>query len=550
MGSRRHPGFGTLDGENFGEGTAFADGYAWYRRTFTLNGPWLDQHLRLNFLAAGYSAEVWVDGIHLGKHEGASGPFSLVIPARRRTRGRHSLVVRVFRRASYPDYATGEDPISDDLEVPYKPVDYWPYAGLTRTVWLEGVAPTSITKVLLAGVGDRLIARVVVENHGRDAFVGTVQLDPGRASRVSPVSKTVRVAASTATVVAFDLGVSRAPRWSPSRPTMITAQASLHTRGDRHHRARQVDQLTATYGLRDLAVKGSSLQLDGTDLFLKGMSWHEETAAHGRSMTVAEYDLELGHVTDLGANFIRNCVYTRHPYVYDWADRHGVMVMDDIDTMWLNTAQEKLQTEEYGLCRAMALTMAWNQHNHPSVILWGLENESEIDPDGAPVYRAWLADLKAAVKSVDLSQRPVTWSSSTTADPAFDIADVIGINEYFGYFYGQSAQMGPAMDTVHAAYPDKPILITENGTYSIPGQHGPATEAGNEEWQAEYIADHWDQVVERQSFMCGYTLWVLKDYKERNGYNQAYNGVSVLGLLTFDTETEKVAYGRFRGLTS
>ncbi|MEW2048742.1 glycoside hydrolase family 2 TIM barrel-domain containing protein [Streptomyces sp. NPDC005476] len=98
--------------------------------------------------------------------------------------------------------------------------------------------------------------------------------------------------------------------------------------------------------------------------------------------------------------------------------------MDDIDTMWLNTAQEKLQTERYGLARALTLTMAWNQHNHPSVILWSLQNESEIDPAGAPVYRSWLADLKAAVKSVDLTARPVTWASNTSNDPAFDLADV------------------------------------------------------------------------------------------------------------------------------
>ena len=113
-------------------------------------------------------------------------------------------------------------------------------------------------------------------------------------------------------------------------------------------------------------------------------------------MTIPEYDTELGRVLDVGANFIRNAVYNRHPYVYEWADKHGVMVMDDIDTMWLNTTQEREQTEAYGLARAMALTMAWNQHNRPSVILWGLQNESAIDPLGAPVYRAWLADLKAA----------------------------------------------------------------------------------------------------------------------------------------------------------
>lgn len=84
------PGLGTLDGTDFGTGSAFNDGYAWYRRTLQLDHHRRDRHLRLNFLAVGYSADVWLDGIHLGAHEGASSPFSLPIPARIRAVGRHN----------------------------------------------------------------------------------------------------------------------------------------------------------------------------------------------------------------------------------------------------------------------------------------------------------------------------------------------------------------------------------------------------------------------------------------------------------------------------
>lgn len=541
--------FGSLDGSSFGQGSAFRDGFAWYRREVHLSGQWRERHLRLNFLAVGYSADVWIDGVYLGKHEGASAPFSMPLPAMKRSGDWHTLAVRVFRRASYTSYTGPAAAVTDDLEIPYKPVDYWPYAGITHSAWLEGVAPTSISKVLIALLDGRLVARVIVENHGVTNFTGTVKFDPGEKSFATAVSVKISVPAGKAIVIPFDIAIAPAPRWSPSVPNMLTAHASLSTSNQRAHSGEDViDGLTATYGLRDLRVTDGSLQIDGSAVFLKGLNWHEETAASGRAMTLREYDTELDHVLDLGANFVRNCVYNRHPYVYDWADAHGVMVMDDIDTMWLNTEQERLQTEVYGLSRAMALNMAWNQHNHPSVILWGLQNESEIDPGGAPVYRAWLAQLKSAVNAVDLTKRPVTWASSTTNDPAFDLADVIGFNEYFGYFYGQSADLGPAIETVHAAYPDKPILITENGTWALSGNHGSATQQGTEEWQANYIADHWKQVVARRSFMAGYTLWVLKDYKERAGYNQAYNGVSVMGLLTFDIESKKLAYDKFRSL--
>ena len=44
----------------------------------------------------------------------------------------------------------------------------------------------------------------------------------------------------------------------------------------------------------------------------------------------------------------------------------------------------------------------------------------------------------------------MTWASSTSNDPAFDLADVVGFNEYFGYFYGETADLSPTLDAVHA----------------------------------------------------------------------------------------------------
>ena len=154
--------------------------------------------------------------------------------------------------------------------------------------------------------------------------------------------------------------------------------------------------------------------------------------------------------------------------------------------------------------------------------------------------------MKAAVKAVDLTDRPVTWASHTTNDPAFDLADIVGFNEYFGYFYGRNEDLGPAIDAVHARYPDKPLMITENGSWSFFGHHGPETEVGTEEWQAANFRSHWAQVVERADYVAGYFFWVLKDYKQRAGYNQEYNGISEMGALAFDATTRRLVCDEIR----
>ena len=84
------------------------------------------------------------------------------------------------------------------------------------------------------------------------------------------------------------------------------------------------------------------------------------------------------------------------------------------------------------------------------MVLRGLPNESEVDN---VTHRAWL-------------------------------------NEYFGYFYGKDEDLGPAIDAVAAAHPGKPIPITENGTWPVPGHHGGADVEGTEERQAEKFRKH------------------------------------------------------------
>ena len=103
------PGFGGYDGSRFGQGTAFADGYAWYRVEVRTPASWAARHVRLAFLAANYRADIWLNGRHLGAHEGGHAPFALPVGDALRPGRPNLLAVRVHRRASYEDY-TPEQP--------------------------------------------------------------------------------------------------------------------------------------------------------------------------------------------------------------------------------------------------------------------------------------------------------------------------------------------------------------------------------------------------------------------------------------------------------
>ncbi|MBV9795315.1 MAG: beta-galactosidase [Actinobacteria bacterium] len=528
-------GFGAYDGRGYGSGTAFQDGYAWYRTGFEGPAAWSGRFVKLCFLGVNYAASVYVDGTLAGEHEGGHTPFAVDITPMIRPGAVNQLAVRVYRRPWYGPGLTKDDAISGPTELPPKPVDYWPYAGLTRSVFIEATAPVTVSKLVTSARDGRLAAAAVVFNHGTEPVRRRLILDPGAGTGGAPVGQELSLAPDEVRVVRAELPIPAASPWSPADPRLYQLTARLEADGAAG------DSLVARYGMRAMEVVGSRLYLNGEPVFLKGLNWHEETPERGRSMTRADYDRLLEVAADLGANFLRNCGYTRHPDFYRAADERGMLVCDETDNFWVEAGQQQLQAR-YGLSAALVAAMVWNQVNHACVVLWSLQNESATgDRD---TYRTWIAQLRDAAR-IDPQRRPVTWASSTSWDPAFDLADVIGFNEYFGYFYGRDDDLGRTIDTVHRQYPRSPILITENGSYADLGRHGRRSETGTEEWQADKLRRHWRQVAARPGYVAGYTYWVLADYKQRMHYNHNLNGISAMGLLTFDGH-RRAAYDTFR----
>jgi beta-glucuronidase len=542
-------GFGSYDGSRYGTGTAFRDGYAWYRAGFRAPGMWSGRFVKICFLGVNYSASVYLNGTLVAEHEGGHTPFAMDASAVIRPGARNLLAVQVYRRPWYRPGVTGPEAISCRTELPHKPVDYWPYAGITRGVFLEATAQVTVSKLITSARHGRLAVAAVVFNHGDGPARRRLILDPGTGTDGTPVSQDVALASGEARVVSAELPIPGARPWSPADPRLyrLTArlQADGSVAGGAEENGRAADDLAVRYGMRAVEVTGGRLCLNGEPVFLKGLNWHEETPERGRTMRRQDYDQILDIAADLGVNFLRSCGYTRHPDFYRAADEHGMLVCDETDNFWVDSRQQRIQGR-YGLSAALVAAMVWNQVNHPCVVLWSLHNESETT-DRA-VYRAWISQLRAVATSIDPQRRPVTWASSTSWDPAFDLADVIGFNEYFGYFYGHDADLGRTLDAVHRQYPGSPILVTENGSYADLGRHGSPAETGTEEWQADKLRQHWQQVTARADRVAGYTYWLLKDYKQRMNYNHDLNGISAMGLLTFDgrRRTAYAAYAAFR----
>ncbi|WP_435095630.1 glycoside hydrolase family 2 protein [Halarchaeum sp. P4] len=537
------PEFWSYDG-TYGVGTAFRDGYAWYRTRFDAPESWARMTTQLGFLGANVTADVYLNGVHLGTHQGADVPFVLDAERALRPGAENVLAVRCHRRRWWSSYtASVPVPVSDATDVPPNPVDYWPYAGLVRGVYLEATPRVSVRKLLVDAREGELAVDAVLVNHREEAVTTTLRLDPGDGTGGEVVTRDVTIAPGDVRVPTLTASIPDADAWTLDSPTTYEARATLDG-------GTETDSLATTYGVRTVATAGSRLRVNGDPVFLKATNWHEEDPPRARSLIDGGYKRVLDRAADLGVNMLRNSHYTRHPAFYETADERGVHVVDEAQNVWLRPSQQWVQLRDYGLSRALVAAMVWHQHNHPSVALWSLQNESTANDW---VYAEWIRDLREAARTLDRQARPITWAAAHPDDPAYEFADVLGLNEYFGFFYGENDDLGPALDALHERHPQKPILVTENGTWSAPELRGPpsnaASEAGTPEWQAAALRSHWQQVtdVERVDYMAGYTFWVLRDYKQRNNYNRfEYNGVSTMGLRSLDGETATLAYDTYR----
>ena len=124
--------------------------------------------------------------------------------------------------------------------------------------------------------------------------------------------------------------------------------------------------------------------------------------------------------------------------------------------------------------------------NRASVILWSVGNETPCTEARTRFLRTLVADARAAdptrLLTAALEHHPAGTHGERIDDPLGADLDVLGLNEYVGWYDGLPAKC----DTLgwSAAY-DKPIVVSEFGADAKAGMHGDALTRFSEEYQAD-----------------------------------------------------------------
>jgi beta-glucuronidase len=318
--------------------------------------------------------------------------------------------------------------------------------------------------------------------------------------------------------------------WSPEKPEALRRARGG---GDRQRRAERI-------GFRTIETKGQKILLNGKPVFLRGVSIHAEAPLRaGRVFSEGDATVLLTWAKEMGCNFVRLAHYPHDEAMTRAADRLGLLVWSEVPVYW---AVQWENPVAYSNAEQQVATMIERDHNRASIILWSMANETPL----GDARTRFLASLAAKARELDptrlITAALLTHYSdpSTIAidDPLGQYLDVIGCNEYIGWYDGAPTKADHInFTTIY----DKPMVISEFGAEAPYGRHGGDDTVWTEEMQAN-VYRHQIPMLQRIPFLQGMTAWILVDFRSPRrplaGIQDYYNRKGVFS----DRGEKKQAY--------
>lgn len=547
-------------------------GVGWYRLAFEVPRDMGGKRAFLQFDAASRTAEVWLNGKRLGSHAGGFSRFRFDATAALKPGAMNTLLVRVDNTAPDAGNATADVlPLAGDFFV---------HGGLYRPVSL--IVTDDVHLDLLDHGGSGVYATTKAIGDGRAAVSVKLRArnDAGRPARVQAVVRladaagVVKAEQRRALTLAGRAGAEASVTLDVADPHLWDGVADpyLHRLSVELAGAdgRVLDRVEQPFGIREVRIDPErGLFLNGKPLRLHGVGYHQDREGKGWAVSEADIAEDVAIMREMGANSIRLTHYQHGQPIHDLADRHGLLVWDEIPLVsrWtMGTATTASDGLRANAAQQMRELIRQNG-NHPSVIAWGIANEVDFgksipifitNKDGpAPDPMPLLAELNAIAKAEDPS-RPTAIATCCEGRLLGDAevpitagaADVSGANRYFGWYYGDPAGLGPHLDALRAARSNQPLSVSEYGAGGATSIHtdnplgGDVDQRGRnqpEEYES-YIHETAWAALSGKPYLWATWLWNSFDFATTRRREGDAVDINTKGLVTYDRAIRKDAY--------
>jgi beta-glucuronidase len=530
-------------------------GWVLYQRDVIVPKGWSEERFLIRAEAATHKGRIYVNDEYLTEHSGGYTPFEADITHLVSAGEKFRLTIAVNNELTFETIPPGM--VSVDNSTGRKTQtymhDFYNYAGLARSVWLYSVPKQHITDVtVVTDVEDTTgLIHYDVKVSGSSNSTGSV--------KVSVIDEDGNVV-SNATGAKGTAEVADVNLWQPGAGYLYQFEVSIVDSDDK-----VVDTYSVATGVRTVEVKGKEFLINGKPFYFTGFGAHEDSEIRGKGHDQAYmvHDFQLRKW--MGANSFRTSHYPYAEEVMDFADRNGVVVIDETAAVGLNIAlQGGVQGAPAETWVALNTSIAHEQSirelisrdkNHPSIVMWIIANEPAAQEEGAREYFEPLAKLTRELEP----SRPVSYANQGAATPEtdliMDLFDVTCINRYFGW-YQQTGDLEAAEIALEEELRlwqetyDQPIIMTEYGADTLAGLHSILAVPFSEEFQVDML-DMYHRVFDRIDAMAGEHVWNFADFQTSIGIRRVDGNKK--GVFTRDRKPKAAAHSlkkRWTGLAA
>ena len=531
-----------------------------------------NNHMFLKFYGSARNTEVLIDGEKVGTHVGGYSAF--VFDISDYVKGKNQITIT----ANVTNMDTTSIPIN---------VDYTQWGGIYRDVELISTEDQYIATedygndgiyvdYSLQGNTAAVKLRTELSNKAEEAknLKLVTEIQDADGNQVSADERTVMVDANT-TAETFETNyrIPSVHLWNGTEdPYLYTMKVEVYDESGEN----LLDTVSKKFGVRTYEIKDGKFYLNGNEYEIHGVGLHQDREGYGNAVPdeLKKQDLDL--MQDMGVNAIRTSHYPHDQYVYDQADERGLIVYAEIPYYLLLSNAESYQDS----IKEQLKEMIRQGYNHPSIMMWGIQNEVyqadkfaqfgddfKVDKETLIAFNKSLAELaqsedesryivQAEIDGTDANETAAKWSRDGRID-------YTGVNLYVGFKSNLSSggekgrstitdTVNRKLDKYKDTYQTDSMMITEYGAGANINQHTTIDEnfswkesdaSGNthyEEYQSYILETYYKLIQDRGDIPVSF-VWNMFDfscYRNEGGLPRT----NTKGLVCYDHQTKKDAY--------
>ena len=418
-----------------GGGGYLNGGIGWYRKTFTLPASAAGQKIYVQFDGIYMDSTVYLNGTQVGARPYGFSSFECDSTANAKVGASNVLAVRVNNTQPSSRWYSG--------------------SGIYRHTWLKTVNPVRVaymgavvTTPQVSSASATLNIAVTVQNDTTSAEAVTVGSSIGDATGTgvgAASSPATSVAAGKTATVTQTVTLTNPKLWSPASPTMYSAITTVSVGGA------VVDTYTTAFGIRTFAFSATTgFTLNGAAVKLNGTCNHHDLGALGAAVNTRAIEKRMQQLKAMGVNALRTSHNPPAPEFLDFADRMGLLVMDEAFDCWDQAKNQYDYARFFSQWSAIDIgDMVSRDRNHPSIIIWSIGNEIQ-DSNNSTVAQGLISAVKAEDTTRAIGQAFASASPGAAVAP---MEDVVGLN-YAPYVY----------DSLHSSNPTWKFFASESSS--------------------------------------------------------------------------------------